>query len=156
MLASNQWHLLSILVPVYKNIDGLNSILNSIELCSQQALCGVSIVISDDSPSPLLNDESLAFYSQKFPHFNYTWNSPPLGAVANWNTLIQSSETAYNWLLHHDETPANMITGLPALLKILSRNKPKLLVLPVFKRNNRKFFTMITYLQRHTPHKNIL
>ena len=156
MLASDQWPLLSILVPVYENIDGLNSILDSIGLCSYRDLCCVSIVISDDSRSPLLNDENLAFCSQKFPHFNYTWNSPPLGAVANWNSLIQSSQAAYNWLLHHDETPANMITGFPALLKILSRNNSKLLVLPVFKRSNKKIFTRIACLQRHTPHKNSL
>jgi hypothetical protein len=141
---------------VYDNIDGLNSILHSIELCSYRDLCRVSIVISDDSYSPLLSDENLLFYSQKLPHLHYTWNSPPLGAVANWNCLIQSSQSAYIWLLHHDENPANLITGLPALLKILSRDKPKLLVLPVFKLYRNKLFTGISYIQRHTPRVNFL
>lgn len=148
--------IVSILIPTFENYDGLNSILSAFELCSVQDLSRVCIVISDDSLSALLSDRDLVYYFQKFPNFCYRWNSSPLGVVANWNSLIKSSQTAFNWLLHHDEVPANIITGLSALLQILLVNKPKLVILPVFKLYNLKIFTKISCFQRHTPHKNPL
>lgn len=148
--------LLSILVPAYNSIKGLTAILSAVGSCDVELLSSVLVVVSDDSPSPLLSSEHLANYRKLIPNLLYLWNSPSLGAVPNWNRLLNSTNSSYNWLLHHDECPVNLRTGLRKILSVLKLKKPSILILTIFKRRSISSTLPFSFFQRHTPYKLFL
>jgi glycosyltransferase involved in cell wall biosynthesis len=94
--------LLSILIPAFQYADGVVRILRGLNV-NDAEYC--EVIVFDDS----LNEEvALAVdrckKSKCIPFF-YKHNSPPLGAVANWNALLDAARGQYCLLMHHDEFP---------------------------------------------------
>ncbi len=90
----------SILIPAYEYPEGISRILDTLATIDAMDF---EIIISDDSTTN---------YIEKIVQFNelcskgilkYNRNSPGLGAVNNWNYLINSAKSDILVLLHHDE-----------------------------------------------------
>lgn len=96
---------LSILIPAYGYAGGVKTILSNFR---EDALIGLEILISDDSS----DDQVGRVVSEESPHFRgklrYRRNQPRLGAVANWNSLLEWASGEYVLLLHHDEYPLGL------------------------------------------------
>lgn len=96
---------LSILIPAYGYAGGVKTILSNFR---DDALIGLEILISDDSSDDLVE----RVVSEQSPHFRgklrYRRNQPRLGAVANWNSLLEWASGEYVLLLHHDEYPLGL------------------------------------------------
>jgi glycosyltransferase involved in cell wall biosynthesis len=95
---------LSILIPAYNYLEGMQKILSSV---LSYTTTEVEVIISDDSSRDeirrLVNE-----YSAVFPGtLIYRRNKAPLGAVHNWNSLLEMATGQYVMLLHHDEYPIN-------------------------------------------------
>lgn len=95
--------LLSVLIPAYNFPHGVARAIASMGCLSEQAAgSGVEILVSDDS-----NETTLAVAIEKAvagcKAAAYVRNQPPLGAVRNWNALLQRANGQYCLILHHDE-----------------------------------------------------
>jgi glycosyltransferase involved in cell wall biosynthesis len=112
--------LLSILIPTYRCVHCIQRILKIFE---KQSGDNCEIIISDDSPG----DEVVNFVSNwKKKYVASKWNvtvhhnTPSLGAVDNWNSLLDKAQGDYCLLLHHDEFPLgdNFINKVTDVLSI--------------------------------------
>ena len=91
---------LSVLIPTYNQTVGVARIFASLQ--PLRGCDGVEILVSDDSP----NDgaaEQIAATCAEFGGVRYIRNQPALGAVPNWNRLLDLAVGRYCLLLHHDE-----------------------------------------------------
>ena len=93
--------LLSILIPAYNYPKGVERILIAL---SQEYSLNVEIIVSDDSSDDKVRDICF-FYKDAFHSLIYKRNNPSLGAVNNWNSLLDMAQGDYCRLLHHDEFP---------------------------------------------------
>jgi glycosyltransferase involved in cell wall biosynthesis len=95
---------LSIIIPTYNYSVGLQRILRAVLV--ERAL-DLEIIISDDSTEDgimhLVDEYSLSCPGTVV----YRRNQPPLGAVHNWNSLLEMSTGEFVLLMHHDEYPFN-------------------------------------------------
>lgn len=106
--------LLTVVLPAYRYREGIERILCTLPLSDPR----IEVIVGDDTP-----DGSLAAWlqgagRQVAVHLKYHRNTPPLGAVPNWNDLIRRATGKYVWLLHHDECPVDeaAVSRLLALL----------------------------------------
>jgi len=108
--------LLSILIPAYNYPKGVERILIAL---SQEYSLNVEIIVSDDSSDDKVRD-ICSFYKDAFHSFIYKRNNPSLGAVNNWNSLLDKAQGDYCLLLHHDEFPlsANFIGKVTDTLSV--------------------------------------
>ena len=109
----------SILIPAYEYEDGIERILRHFSLKPND---GINIIISDDSESDKIKNIVLASLAYKSGKVKYMHNSPSLGAVKNWNSLIKNSESDYIYLLHQDECPVD-INFYSKIRNIITENK---------------------------------
>ena len=140
--------LLSILIPSFNCKGGLRRVLKPLLFSDAKARHSIEVVISDDSPQPLLSCSELAIYASKIPRFRYIHNACALGAVKNWNQLLSLGEGEYSWICHHDEYLANSKSSLSSLLEWIQCINADIFILPLFKSYR---FGPFTLLQRHTP-----
>lgn len=107
---------LSVLIPAYRYPAGVSRILAGLYPWANRA----EVLISDDSP-----DDSVAAAVEDFRQrhavgntLRLVHNRPALGAVPNWNALLDAARGTHCWLLHHDEFPigANFTARLLARL----------------------------------------
>ena len=96
--------LLSILIPAFNHPAGVARIFE--QLRPMRGWAELEIIIFDDSSDDAAA-ASISVSCASFPNALYRRNSPPLGAVANWNWLLDAARGHYSWLLHHDEAPAD-------------------------------------------------
>lgn len=89
---------LSVLIPAYNYKLGVLRILNLID---SSLMHKIEVLIFDDSKNKDLINEISTFNLDIL----YLHNSPSLGAVNNWNALIERARGDYVFLLHHDEFP---------------------------------------------------
>lgn len=103
----------SIIIPSYNNIELFKRALSSVEM---QIGTSWELIVVDDSTT---NAISLAtkLYS-KDSRIKYFHNTPPLGAVPNWNKGLKLATGKYIILLHHDEAFTSK-THLLELQKLL-------------------------------------
>ena len=129
--------LLTIILPNYDYLDGYRKNLHQITNQKYVKPNNVRILISDDSSSSLIED-----------HFkeNYILNEnmcfihgPRSGAVSNWNQCIESSETSYSMILHHDEYIMSD-KFLKCLLNILTNDDADVIILPLIKKSKGKYY----------------
>ncbi|TAD90631.1 MAG: glycosyltransferase family 2 protein, partial [Bacteroidetes bacterium] len=90
--------LISICIPVYKNVTFLQRLLQSLQ---EQTFTNFEVVITDDSP-----DEAIADWLKI--HFNdarlrYFKNPLPLGTPENWNQAIRQATGQWIKLMHDDD-----------------------------------------------------
>jgi glycosyltransferase involved in cell wall biosynthesis len=93
---------ISILIPSYEYPEGVFRILNLIELAENS---DIECVIADDSES-----NSIELLVRSHPLYLegkviYIKNQPAIGAVRNWNSLLNRASGDYILLMHHDECP---------------------------------------------------
>ncbi len=96
--------LLSILIPAFNHPAGVARIFERLEPLRDST--ELEILVSDDS-SDATAAALISACCASFPNACYRRQSPPLGAVANWNWLLDHARGYYSWLLHHDEAPAD-------------------------------------------------
>lgn len=140
--------LLSILIPCFNSKGGLRRVLKPLLLSDAKARHSIEVVISDDSPQPLLSSSEVAQYASNIPKFRYFHNACSLGAVNNWNQLLSLGEGEYSWICHHDEYLANSTSALSSLLERIRCINADIFILPLVKSYRLGPFTL---LQRHTP-----
>ena len=92
--------ILSVLIPAYAYKQGVLRILDALPLGSPE----IEVIVHDDSPDAEIEAEMA---TERFRHVTYRHNVPSLGAVANWNRLIEAAHGRYIVLIHHDEYPAD-------------------------------------------------
>ena len=139
---------LSILIPCFNSKIGLQRVLKPLLLSDAKARHSIEVVISDDSPQPLLSRSEVAHYASKIPQFHYIHNACALGAVKNWNQLLSLGEGEYSWICHHDEYLANSKSALSSLLERVRCINADIFILPLVKSYRLGPFTL---LQSHTP-----
>lgn len=90
--------LISICIPVYKRIDFLKRLLDSIVI---QQFKDYEVVVADDSPSNEV-EAFLASYSTKFKYAYYK-NTVALGTPENWNAAVRMAKGQWIKLMHDDD-----------------------------------------------------
>lgn len=88
----------SICIPTYKQVEYLKKTLDSIRV---QDFTDYEIIVSDDSP-----DDSVKNVLKEYDFkgkLNYFYNSPALGAPANWNFAMNKAVGDYIKIMHHDD-----------------------------------------------------
>lgn len=88
----------SICIPTYKQVEYLRKTLDSIR---EQDFTDYEIIVSDDSP-----DDSVKNVLKEYDFkgkLNYFYNSPALGAPANWNFAMNKAVGDYIKIMHHDD-----------------------------------------------------
>jgi glycosyltransferase involved in cell wall biosynthesis len=108
--------ILSILIPAFERPAAIERIFNM--LVCVKADARVEIIVSDDSLSDSVAHE-IELITNTFPHARYHRSSSALGAVLNWNSLLDAARGSYCWVLHHDEAPADMKFAV-RLLQVLA------------------------------------
>lgn len=93
---------LSILIPAYGYAEGVERILSGLW---DEPPDELEILISDDSRDEQVSQLVADFSSRYRGKLRYTRNRPSLGAIANWNFLLEQATGEYVLLLHHDEYP---------------------------------------------------
>lgn len=111
--------LLSILIPAFNYPSGISKILNKI---STKHFENVEIIIFDDSNTNDVSQVVQIFVKSSIAKIRYQRNNPALGAVKNWNSLLDSAQGEFCLLMHHDEYPLYE-DFIQELLAILSNQK---------------------------------
>jgi glycosyltransferase involved in cell wall biosynthesis len=93
---------LSILIPAYGYAEGVERILSGLWVDPPNEL---EILISDDSRDEQVSKLVADFSPRYRGKLRYIRNRPSLGAIANWNFLLEQASGEYVLLLHHDEYP---------------------------------------------------
>src|SRR5487761_2410319 len=115
---------LSILIPAYNYADGVCRIVSPL---LREARTDIEILVHDDS-----SDSAVEAAIQGLgPHdyLRYTWNSPALGAVPNWNSLLKKASGQYVILIHHDDFPLSETFASEVLDELEQNDWPDALIL---------------------------
>jgi glycosyltransferase involved in cell wall biosynthesis len=117
---------LSVLIPSFSYVDGMARILSCFNNNIPDEL---EILISDDSPDEQVNClvDEFKFYCQG--KLQYRRNRPSLGAVANWNSLLDQASGEYLLLLHHDEYPLSVKFVNKILCKLIKHSEMDVFVM---------------------------
>jgi len=100
--------LLSVLIPAYNQPAGVERLLAGVCVMAGHAAPGaVEVLVSDDSTDDVAAQriEAACTATPVQPAVRYRRQVPSLGAVPNWNHLLDQARGRYVWLLHHDEEP---------------------------------------------------
>lgn len=119
--------LLSILIPSYHYPDGVQNILNSLLITPSDQL---EIIIGDDSTDDSVENIVSDIQLDHAGLVNYIHHSPPLGAVNNWNSLLNKASGKYILLMHHDEFPLGKDWINKLLLQLQSNDCPDIILMP--------------------------
>jgi glycosyltransferase involved in cell wall biosynthesis len=145
--------LLSILIPTYNNIEGIQNILNCLYEIDLKTSEFIEVFISDDSEKSLISESNIKNLEEKFLYFHYIHNKPKLGSVKNMNQLIDLAKGDYFWVLHHDEYWLNKNTILKIIIEDLKKNKD-IYFLPIKKVKNIILGDfIIDFSQKHSHYK---
>lgn len=93
--------LLSILIPAYNFPKGVSRILSQIFPLDTQRF---EVLVLDDSTSNHVYDVCISYLNNGLM-LKYYRNTPPLGAVNNWNKLLSIARGKYCLIMHHDDCP---------------------------------------------------
>lgn len=116
---------ISIFLPARNYTDILFKNLNTLSRYTGKNM-NIQILISDDSDDPN-SSKKIKKFLKTVQNAQYLLG-PQRGAVANWNSLFEKSDSDYYWFIHHDELISeNILLGLEGLLK--KSDKPDLIFL---------------------------
>ena len=93
---------LSILIPAFGYAEGVERILKTLLVINRNDF---EIIISDDSIDDKVFKTTAKYLDFFQGKLSYQRNIPGLGAVANWNFLLDQATGEFVILLHHDEYP---------------------------------------------------
>jgi hypothetical protein len=94
--------ILSVLIPAFEYPNGILRILDAI---ADSASTDIECIICDDSNSDVVEQAVKSHCASD--RVLYRRNKPPLGAIRNWNNLLQSACGQFVMVLHHDECPVH-------------------------------------------------
>lgn len=116
---------LSILIPAYNYASGVRRIV--VPLLAE-GRTDIEIVVHDDSSA---DDVGTAMRQLVASHacLRYVRNSPALGAVRNWNGLLQGAQGRYAILIHHDDFPVSDTFASDLLSELERHDWPDALIL---------------------------
>lgn len=117
--------LLSILIPACNFAYGVRRIV--LPLLSEKR-GDIEILVHDDSSNDSVGAAMHAL-AGSHPCLRYVRNSPALGAVANWNSLLRSARGRYVILIHHDDFPLSERFAADLLDELERKDWPDALVL---------------------------
>jgi glycosyltransferase involved in cell wall biosynthesis len=100
-MATAQPHL-SVLVPAYELAGGVTRILDAV---ASDPLADIECIISDDSRTDAVAHVVREHAATRQGRVRYLRNDPPLGAIPNWNHLLEMAAGRFVLVLHHDEWP---------------------------------------------------
>jgi glycosyltransferase involved in cell wall biosynthesis len=102
-MATHELPWLSILIPAYERPDGVRRILDAI--VKEKNISGIECLVGDDSHTGLV--EAAVRNHKLFLEGKVTYwrNTPSLGAIANWNDLLERAIGTHLIFMHHDEFP---------------------------------------------------
>lgn len=109
---SNASPILSILLPTYNYVHGLQRVLDRIKGLSGS---NIEVIIGDNSDDRSIQEAVDPILCANQFHILYQWNNPSKSPIANWNWLINSAKGEYVMMIHHDEFPLCEETILDAL-----------------------------------------
>ncbi len=117
--------MLSILIPAYHYALGVRRIVAPL---LAEGRTDIEILIHDDSSD---DGVGAAIRELARPHtcLRYVRNSPALGAVRNWNSLLQSAQGRYVILIHHDDFPLSETFASDLLGELERHDWPDALIL---------------------------
>lgn len=92
---------LSILIPSYNFPAG---VLRIVLPLLAEGRSDIEILVHDDSSDDSV-EGCMQELSETHPCLSYVRNSPSLGAVNNWNSLLHAAHGTYLILIHHDDFP---------------------------------------------------
>ncbi|HEU4610366.1 MAG TPA: glycosyltransferase family 2 protein [Chitinophagaceae bacterium] len=90
--------LISICIPVYKNLDFLQRLLDSI---ASQTYTGYEVILTDDSPDNEV--EQYVRQRKDIPRLRYFRNPHPLGSPENWNEALRHASGDWIKIMHDDD-----------------------------------------------------
>lgn len=122
---SEQQPLLSILIPAYNFASGVRRIV--VPLLAEDR-SDIEILVHDDSSDDSVGTAVHAL-AGSHPCLHYVRNSPALGAVPNWNSLLRSARGRYVILIHHDDFPLSERFAADLLNELEKNDWPDALVL---------------------------
>ena len=88
----------SICIPVYKNVDYLKRLLETIFI---QTFTDFEVVITDDSPDNVIFEFIQNYYPGK--NIRYFKNKYALGTPENWNECIRKANGSWIKMMHDDD-----------------------------------------------------
>jgi glycosyltransferase involved in cell wall biosynthesis len=113
-----RYPLLSILVPTFQFTEGFLRIIGNLNALDGE---DCEVIVFDDSPDDSIRNTITNLPKSYSAQLTYIHNKPALGAVSNWNALLDSAHGKYCLLMHHDEFPIGD-NFLGNLLKSLQEN----------------------------------
>lgn len=116
--------MLSILIPSYKFIKGVNTIL---EVLNNSNSFSFEVIVMDDSPNYEIYERLV---DKKFNFQFYIYKGDQKGPIHNWNKLLKMKKMKFFMLLHQDEIPC--INFIEKLFLLLKSNNPKILSINTF------------------------
>lgn len=120
---------LTIGIPAYQNHLGVERIINSLEDRDD-----IEILISEDVP---IQEDGLKDLPKQ-DNIRHWKQTPPLGAVPNWNAVLEQAAGQFIWVIHHDEVP-HFPNGLDAFVRHLKETDADLLISRLNKDTDRAF-----------------
>ena len=115
---------LSILIPSYNYPEGVLRIV--LPLLAENR-SDIEILIHDDSSDDRV--EACMKPLESHPGLTYVRNAPALGAVWNWNHLIERARGRYAMLIHHDDFPLSETFASDLLIELEKNAWPDALIL---------------------------
>jgi len=117
--------ILSVLVPAYNYSSGVRQIVCPL---LDEGRNDLEILIHDDS-----SDYSVEHFVKsilpKHANLKYRRNRPALGAIDNWNSLINAALGRYVILIHHDDFPLSKHFATELINELQARKWPDAMVL---------------------------
>jgi len=117
--------LLSILIPAYNYAFGVRRIVVPLLF---EGRSDIEILVQDDSDNDGV-EVAMRLLASSHARLHYARNSPALGAVHNWNSLLQHARGKYVILIHHDDFPLSKTFTADLLGELESNAWPDALIL---------------------------
>ena len=148
---------LSILIPLFNYKEGAEKIINCLKNIDEKEGKFIEVIISDDSLSPLINENTVNFLMEKFINFKYFFNKNRYGGVHNWNRLIKLSRGDYFWLIHHDEYWDKETFIIRKIIERINNQENLIFILPIKKISHfKKRIFNFNLLQTHSGKKQLI
>jgi len=116
---------LSVLIPAYNFAEGVLRIVSPL---LSEGRSDIEILIHDDSCNARV-EAAIQELIESNACLRYVRNSPALGAVYNWNSLLQNAQGKYVILIHHDDFPLSETFASDLLGELERQDWPDALIL---------------------------
>ena len=113
------------MIPAYNYVDGVCRIVMPLLV---EGRSDIEILVHDDSTDDSL-EASMQQLAKFHPELSYVRNSPALGAIGNWNHLLERARGRYAILIHHDDFPLSETFASDLLAELEKNGWPDAVIL---------------------------